>query len=102
MAESDNNPSLTVRLGRDVLRVQLDPYGRLYFQVRTPEVVSVDPNEWYCWAEWKQCELPGPAHRIADFLWAALEAEAKKQAGAEVVEEYSIAPGGPKHTIEVK
>jgi hypothetical protein len=29
---------------------------------------NIDPEEWYSWAEYKQCDLPGPSADIADAL----------------------------------
>lgn len=52
------------------IRLRDDGY-RIHFQLLDAGILyaqNVDPNEWILWAEYKQCDLPGPARRIADVL----------------------------------
>ena len=44
---------------------------RIHF--RLPDTISsnVDPGEWILWADYKQCELPGPGSEIAGALMMA-------------------------------
>lgn len=57
----------TVSWEGEILRLRDEGY-RISFQVLTPQVRNIDPREWFDWANFRNCELPGPAYLIADLL----------------------------------
>jgi hypothetical protein len=41
---------------------------RIWFLILAPELADPEQFEWFLWADYKQCDLPGPAEEIADAL----------------------------------
>lgn len=59
---------------KDVTLLLKDDGYRIAFLILSPEAARGTPHhEWEPWAEYKQCNLPGPAALIAELLMGKAE-----------------------------